>query len=33
VHTGTALRRADGTVLAVARATWLAVDPSALAGP
>jgi hypothetical protein len=33
VHTGTALRRADGTVLAVARATWLAVDPSVLAGP
>ena len=33
VHTGTALRRADGTVVAVGRATWLAVDPSSLSGP
>jgi hypothetical protein len=33
VHTGTALRSADGTVVAVARATWLAVDPTALSGP
>jgi hypothetical protein len=33
VHTGTALRRADGTVVAAARATWLAVDPAALGGP
>jgi hypothetical protein len=30
VHTGTALRGPDGTVVAVARATWLAVDPASL---
>jgi hypothetical protein len=29
VHTGTALHDAAGAVVAVARATWLAVDPSA----
>ena len=28
VHTGTALRTAGGAVVAVARATWLAVDPA-----
>ena len=33
VHTGTALRTADGAVVAVARATWLAVDPAGLSGP
>ena len=30
VHTGTALRTPDGEVVAVARATWLAVDPAAV---
>lgn len=30
VHTGTALRAPDGSVVAVARATWLAVDPAAV---
>jgi hypothetical protein len=30
VHTGTALHAPDGAVVAVARATWLAVDPAAL---
>jgi hypothetical protein len=30
VHTGSALRSADGTVVATARATWLAIDPAAI---
>jgi len=30
VHTGTALRGADGSIVAVARATWLAVDSATL---
>ena len=30
VHTGTALRGPDGSVVAVARATWLSVDPASI---
>lgn len=32
VHTGTALWGPDGAVVAVARATWLAVDPASIRG-
>ena len=32
VHTGTSLHAPDGAVVAVARATWLAVDPATLGG-
>lgn len=32
VHTGTVLWDADGAVVAVARATWFAVDPATLTG-
>lgn len=33
VHTGTALHAADGALVAVSRATWLAVDPLTLGAP
>ena len=32
VHTGSSLHTADGTLVALARGTWLVVDPATLAG-